>query len=75
MRIETKTFDILGVSNSDMYFIAKAYYDEAQKDRDAGYKSLAMQEFEKAKMLFEAYGDTYFAGRCAEQIDEINEEM
>lgn len=75
MRVEVRTFDILDLSSGDFQFVARAFYDEAQKDLDAGYKSLALQEFEKAKMLFESCGDTYFAGRCAEQINEMNEEM
>lgn len=74
MRVEVRTFDILDISSGDFQFIARAFYDEAQKDRDAGYKSLALQEFQKAKTLFEMYGDSYFASRCAEQIDEMNEE-
>jgi hypothetical protein len=74
MRVEAKTFDITDISSGELYFIARSFYDEAKKDRDGGYKSLALQEFERAKMLFEAYGEDYFAGRCQEEIDEINEE-
>lgn len=75
MRVETKTFDITDISSGDMYFIARAYYDEAKKDFDGGYKALALQEYEKAKMLFQAYGEKYMVARCEDEIDNINASM
>lgn len=75
MRVEPKTFDIIGVSSSELYFIARAYFDEGLKDRDEGYKTIALNELAQAKELFGIYGESYMVARCDEEIDAINEEM
>jgi len=74
MRVEAKTFDITDVSFGELVFIARAFFEEAKKSREDGYNATARLEFKRAKMLFEAYGEDYFAGRCQEEIDEITEE-
>lgn len=73
--VEATEFTLEGVSRGDVYFIAKAFYDEAHRDRDQGYPALAIQEFKKAYDMYKVVGDSYFASRCDEEMMNIEEEM
>ena len=73
--VEATEFTLEGVSRGDVYFIATAFYNEAKRDQEKGYPSLAISEFHKAYDMYKVVGDTYFAGRCNEEIMKIEEEM
>lgn len=79
MEIKCKSFDLLGLTEGELSFIAEAYYNEASKDFDEGYMALARTGFDKAQQFFRviAHESDWYELRlryCKEKLAEIAEQ-
>jgi len=77
MKLECKLFDLKDLRESQVSFIAEAFFSEANEDFDGGYMSLARGNYATAYDLFSMMGGNEWyqlrARRCQERLNEIEE--
>lgn len=79
MEIKCKSFDLVGLTESELSFIAECFFSEADHDFDSGYMTLARSGFDKAQQLFRviAHESDWYALRlrkCEEKLADIAEQ-
>lgn len=79
MKILCKSFDVVGLTESELSFIAESFFHEGDRDFDSGYMALARGNLDKAQQLFRviAHESEWYALRlkkCEEKLAEIAEQ-
>lgn len=80
MEIKCKSFDIVGLTESELSFIAESFFHEGDHDFDSGYMALARGNFDKAQQLFRviAHESEWYALRlkkCEDKLADIAEQQ